>query len=119
MRRVVGVAVWLAWLAIGCGVSGGGAATRGSQCDQIMEDLCARATDSCQLFPPEQVGDCIEAGRISCCAGNCAATAVSTQQDIDTCILDIDAATCETLDMAAGGPLPATCQHVVRSVPGV
>jgi hypothetical protein len=120
MRRAVGVvvAVWLSWLAVGC-TSGSGSATRGTQCDQIMQDLCTRATDDCQLFPPEQLPDCIESGMISCCAGNCAATAVSTQQQIDTCILDIGEASCATLDTAAGGPLPATCRHVVQSVPGV
>ena len=113
MRRAVWVVVWL----VGC--TGGGGATRGAQCEQIMQELCTRATDNCALFPPDQLADCIASGVASCCAGNCAATALSTQQEIDTCMAAIGEASCATLDMAAGGPLPATCRHVVQSVPGV
>jgi hypothetical protein len=80
-----------------------------------MQAFCSRASSSCQLFPAAQVNDCVQSGKTNCCAGHCGGVALSTQQDIDTCISDIGAATCSALDTAHGGTLPQTCQRLVTS----
>ena len=40
---------------------------------------------------------------------------ISTQDEIDLCIADTNAASCTTLDVTNGGTLPPSCQGVVRS----
>ena len=111
-----------AGLALGCGPSagaldgggGGGGATRGSQCTQVMNTLCQRLA-SCGVVPTDQVAICVDSGIEACCGGDCATPVVSTQQNIDRCIADANAATCAVLDVTMGGTLPASCQGVVRS----
>jgi hypothetical protein len=94
---------------------GGGGPTRGSQCKQVMTTFCNRASKDCGQFDATQIQPCIDAGTSSCCAGNCGAGVVSTQQDIDACDLAIGAATCASLDVLNGGTLPMVCVAVVRS----
>lgn len=124
MRGCAGIAVLISLLALGCGGGGGGGSgssataagvTRGGQCEQLLQAFCSRASSACQLFPAAEVADCVQTGKTNCCAGNCGGVALSTQQDVDTCINDIGAATCSVLDTANGGMLPATCQRLVTS----
>jgi hypothetical protein len=123
MRGGAGVAVLISLFALACGGSGSGSGssatassvTRGAQCEQLQQSFCARASGACQLFPAAQVSDCVQTGKTSCCSGNCGGVALSTQQDIDTCIGDIGAADCSALDTAHGGTLPQTCQRLVTS----
>ena len=92
-----------------------GGATRGAQCMQLMQVFCNRAgSAACMLFPADQVADCVSAGVTACCNGDCTASAVSTQAEINTCVADLNAASCASLDVANGGMLPASCSGVVR-----
>jgi hypothetical protein len=113
VRRSGGIVLVISFLVIGCGGSDG--VTRGSQCMQVIDVFCARAANDCQLIPTDQIDECESSGLMTCCAGNCAPAAISTQAEIDVCITDLDAASCGALDTAGGGTLPATCQGVVRS----
>jgi len=67
------------------------------------------------VFPSNEIGICVQSGVNSCCGGNCGASVVSTQAEIDTCVADINAASCSTLDVTNGGTLPPSCAGVVRS----
>lgn len=107
----------MAAVAAGCGGGGGSRVTRAAQCGQIAHSFCDRAARSCQLFPIDQMDDCIQAGVTSCCSGNCAEIVVSTPDVFATCIDDIAAATCGALDLPHGGALPASCLPVVRETP--
>lgn len=100
--------------ALGCG-GGSNGPNRGSQCTQVLDAACNRLGGACQLFPSDQIGDCVQAGVSSCCAGSCGAGVISTQSDIDTCVADINAASCASLDLTNGGALPPNCLGVVRS----
>jgi hypothetical protein len=103
--------------ALGCGDSSSGH-NRGSQCTQVLQVACNRLGGTCMVFPANQISDCVQAGVGSCCAGNCGASVISTQADIDACVTDINAATCASLDVTSGGTLPASCVGVVRSALG-
>jgi len=104
-------------LAAGCGGGAGSNGTRAAQCGQIAHTFCERAAKSCQLFPVDQMDDCVSAGVTSCCSGTCDQIAVITPDEFTTCIDDIDAATCGSLDFPHGGSLPASCVRVVRGTP--
>jgi hypothetical protein len=80
-----------------------------------MQVFCSRAANSCQLFPTDQIADCVSSGVTACCGGACGRSVISTQAEIDVCVADLDAASCATLDVVNGGALPASCQGVVRS----
>ena len=69
-------------------------------------------------FPSDQISACVQSGVSACCAGNCSASVISTQAEIDLCIADINAATCASLDVTNGGTLPPSCVGVVRSALG-
>jgi hypothetical protein len=114
--RAVRMVLLLATFVAGCG-DNGGSVTREGRCDQMMRAYCGRALHTCQFFATDQLDDCISAGVSSCCSGSCSQTAVSTEDDVDHCIADINAATCGNLDITQGGALPASCQLVVRSMP--
>ncbi len=112
--RVWMVAAALVW-ACGCGGGGGsGGPNRGTQCAELLQVACGRFGD-CQIIAASAVGNCEQSGQTSCCGGNCATPVVSTQAEVDTCIADIDAATCASLDIYTGGTLPPSCYGVVRS----
>jgi hypothetical protein len=98
---------------VGCGGDDG--PNRGSQCTQVLQVVCNRLGTTCQVFPANEVGVCVQSGVAACCSGSCSASVVSTQAEIDTCIADINATPCAELDVTAGGALPATCVGVVRS----
>jgi hypothetical protein len=115
-RGVWAVLLIAAWVA-GCGGSSGSRGTRGAQCAQIAQAFCNRAARSCQLFPIDQMDDCVRSGVASCCAGTCAEIAVSTPDVFATCINDINVATCGTLDLPHGGSLPPSCVLVARATP--
>jgi hypothetical protein len=125
MRGCAGVAALISLFALACGGGGSGSGssatasgvTRGAQCEQLLQAFCSRASGECQLFPAAEVSDCVQSGKTNCCAGNCGGVALSTQQDVGTCINDIHAAECSALDTAHGGMLPATCQRLVTSAP--
>jgi hypothetical protein len=103
----------LAWATlVGCGDGG---PTRGSQCTQVLDAACDRIGRVCMEFPTNQIPDCVSAGVSTCCNGNCSASVVSTQADIDLCIADMETASCASLDVLNGGTLPASCMGVVRS----
>jgi hypothetical protein len=119
-RKWLAGTAWLlvvAWaVAGGCG-SGG--PTRGTQCTQVLEAACNKlGGTTCQVFPPNQIGSCISAGVTTCCAGDCSASVISTQSQIDTCVAAINADTCAQLNITSGGTLPASCVGVVRSALG-
>ena len=116
MGRGVRVVLLMATLVAGCGGSDGGS-TKEGQCDQMMRAYCGRASHTCELFASDQMDDCISAGVTSCCSGTCSQAAITTQDDVDTCVADINAATCGNLDITHGGLLPASCQLVVRQQP--
>jgi len=103
-------------LVSGCGGGGGtsGGPNRGTQCAQLLQVACGRYGD-CQIISADAVGTCEQSGQTSCCGASCATPVVSTQAEVDTCIADIDAATCASLDIYTGGTLPASCYGVVRS----
>jgi hypothetical protein len=112
---------WVVLMVVGwagaCGSGGNTGPNRGAQCTQVLEAVCDRAGGDCQIIPASGIGACVQSGVVSCCAGNgdCSTPVISTQADIDTCIADVDAASCATLDIYTGGTLPASCQGVVRS----
>jgi hypothetical protein len=86
------------------------------QCSEIMQVYCNRAADPCQIIPTGQaVSNCINEGVATCCDGNCGASVISTQTEIDTCIADIEAASCTSLDIYTGGSVPPSCVGVVQS----
>ncbi len=113
MKHRTGVALLISAVAWGCGGSDG--ATRGSQCGQVLQVVCSKLANTCQLYPSAEIPDCVQAGLTTCCAGNCGAGVISTQDEIDLCIADTNAASCTTLDVTNGGTLPPSCQGVVRS----
>ena len=96
----------------GCGSDG---PNRGTQCRQLLDVACDRYGGDCQLIPSSAINTCVQSGLTTCCDGDCATPVISTQAEIDTCVADIDAATCAYLDLYTGGTLPASCQGVVRS----
>ncbi len=111
---LVGAALVAGALTLGCG-SGGDSGPRGMQCAEVLTAACDRLADPCLVIPANQVSLCISSGISSCCAGNCGASVVSTEAEIQTCIADIDAASCSSLDVTNGGTLPSSCLGVVRS----
>lgn len=113
MKHRTGVALLISTVAWGCGGSDG--PTRGSQCGQVLQVACSKLANTCQVYPPAEIPDCLQSGLAACCAGNCGAGVISTQEEIDTCIADINAATCTTIDVTNGGTLPPSCLGVVRS----
>jgi hypothetical protein len=116
IRNLIGVVLAVGTVTSGCGGGGGDSGPRGSQCRQIAQVYCNRAADPCQIIPPGQaVSNCIGAAVLSCCDGECGAAVTSTQAEIDTCIADIDAASCASLDVYTGGTFPASCLGVVQS----
>jgi len=108
--------VLIATFVAGCGDSAG-SVTREAQCDQMMHAYCGRALHTRELLATDQLNDCISAGVTSCCSGSCSQTAVSTENDVDNCVADINAASCGNLDITRGGAIPASCQLVVRTMP--
>jgi hypothetical protein len=114
--RGVRVVLLVATLVAGCGSSAGSVSKEG-QCNQMMRAYCGRASHTCQFFGTDQMDECITAGVTSCCSGNCSQTAIATQDDVNNCIADINAATCGNLDITHGGALPASCQLLVRQQP--
>ena len=112
-RGLAGVLVTTLGVALACGGSSG--PNRRSQCTQVLEAACGRLGGTCMLFPSNQISGCVQAGINSCCAGNCGASVVSTEADIDACVTEIKAATCASLDVTNGGTLPPSCVGVVRS----
>jgi hypothetical protein len=112
----MGVVLAVGTVASSCGGSGGDSGPRGSQCSQIAQVYCNRAADPCQIIPTGQpVSNCISEAVFTCCDGDCGAAVISTQAEIDTCIADIDAASCASLDLYTGGTLPSSCLGVVQS----
>jgi hypothetical protein len=105
-------ALWGSTVACGGGDSG---PNRGSQCSQLLNAACVRLGGACQVFPANQVASCVQSGMPACCAGNCSTGVISTQQEIDVCVADINAATCANLDITHGGMFPTSCMGVVRS----
>jgi hypothetical protein len=110
-------------VAFGCGPSSGvftggsggaGTATRGAQCMQVLDVVCARFA-SCGLITAADAAICVEAGVEACCVGNCAASVMSTQAEIDICKADLMVVACSSLDLENGGDLPARCQGVVHA----
>ncbi len=86
------------------------------QCQEVMQVYCNRAADPCQIIPTGQaVSNCISSGVSACCDGDCGASVISTEAQIDTCIADIEAASCASLDVYTGGSVPASCVGVVES----
>ena len=67
------------------------------------------------MIPPGEIPACVQTGVPACCGGNCGASVISTQQEIDTCIVDLNAASCMSIDVLNGGTLPPSCVGVVRS----
>jgi hypothetical protein len=110
------VVLLIATLVARCGGSGGGG-TKEDQCAKMMRAYCGRASHTCELFASDQMDDCISAGVTSCCSGTCSQTAITTEDEVDNCVADINAATCGNLDITHGGLLPASCQLVVRQQP--
>ncbi len=103
---------------LSCGDSGN-TINRGSQCTQVLRAFCDRAGGDCQIIPSDQIAACVQSGVNSCCAGACSAAVVSTQSDIDTCVANVEAAACSSLDVTDGGMLPSSCQGVVMSADAV
>ena len=112
MKHRTGVALLISAVAWGCGDDG---PTRGSQCGQVLQVACAKFGNTCQLIPPGEIPACVQTGVPACCGGNCGASVISTQQEIDTCIVDLNAASCMSIDVLNGGTLPPSCVGVVRS----
>jgi hypothetical protein len=117
VRSGVFAVLLLAAAVAGCGGCSGSRGARAAQCAQIARLFCDRAARSCQLFPIDQMGECIQAGVTSCCSGACDQLVVIDSDDFATCINDINVATCGTLDLPHGGSLPASCVRVVRVTP--
>jgi hypothetical protein len=116
IRKLIGVALVVGAVTSSCGGSGGDSGPRGMQCTELLQAICNRAADPCQIIPAGQaVTNCINAGVSSCCGGNCGAAVISTQAEIDTCIADVDAASCASWDPYTGGTLPSSCMGVVQS----
>jgi hypothetical protein len=112
----MGVVLAAGMVTLSCGGGGGDSGPRGSQCNQIAQVYCNRAADPCQIIPSGQpVSNCIGEAVLTCCDGDCGAAVISTQAEIDTCIADIDAASCASLDPYTGGILPSSCLGVVQS----
>ena len=111
----MGAALVAGALTLGCGSGGGDSGPRGMQCKEVLTAACDRLADPCLVIPENQVSLCISSGISSCCGGNCGASVVSTEAEIQTCIADIDAASCTSLDVTNGGTLPSSCFGVVRS----
>jgi hypothetical protein len=110
-------------VALGCGPSsggfnggsgGGGTATRGAQCMQVLDVVCARFA-GCGFITAADVATCVQAGVEACCVGNCAASVLSSQAEIDICTADLMVVGCESLDLDNGGDLPSRCQGVVHA----
>lgn len=115
IRNVIGVALAVGAVTASCG-SGGDSGPRGMQCSEVLQVYCNRAADPCQIIPTGQaVKNCINAGVANCCGGDCGASVISTQAEIDTCIADIEAASCTSLDIYTGGSVPPSCIGVVQS----
>jgi hypothetical protein len=114
IRFLTGVALAVGAVTLGCGGSSG--PTRGMQCEEVMQAYCNRAADPCQIIPTGQaVSNCINSGVPACCDGDCGAGVISTEAQIDTCIADIEAASCASLDVYTGGSVPSSCVGVVQS----
>ena len=111
--RFVGAVALVCAVVIGCGGDSG--PTRESQCRQVLDVSCNRLANPCTVVPANQVDICISSGIVTCCNGMCGARAISTQAEIDSCLADIRAASCSSLDVTHGGTLPPSCIGVVRS----
>lgn len=80
------------------------------QCALIVNAFCAR-TQECYGQDPQA---CIDPGIDQCCGRNCSKHATSTDRALSTCISDLKAADCETIDtITDSSGLPASCQNVV------
>jgi len=66
------------------------------------------------LIPPGEIPACVQTGVPACCGGNCGAGVISTQQEIDTCIADINAASCMSIDVLNG----ERCHRAARAWSG-
>ena len=116
IRNAMGMVLAVGAVTLSCGGGGGDSGPRGSQCSQLAQAYCNRAADPCQIIPAGQaVSNCISEAIVTCCDGECGAAVTSTQAEIDTCIADIDAASCSSLDIYTGGTLPSSCLGVVQS----
>jgi hypothetical protein len=114
IRFLTGVFLAVGAVTLGCGGSSG--PTRGMQCEEVMQAYCNRAADPCQIIPTGQaVSNCINSGVPACCDGDCGASVISTEAQIDACIADIEAASCASLDVYTGGSVPSSCLGVVES----
>ena len=82
-----------------------------AQCTRIVTEYCAR-TNECYGQDPSL---CVDPGIDECCGRICAKPATSSESSIDTCIADLKALDCETVDAITDQTdLPASCQDVVK-----
>jgi hypothetical protein len=77
-----------------------------AQCKKIWTVYCGRAHDCYG----QDTSSCVDTTVSSCCGRYCALTATSSEKVIAKCVGDIQAESCDSIDV---NELPATCENVV------
>jgi hypothetical protein len=85
--------------------------TIGSQCTQIITELCSQGLSRCALS--YALSDCVANGMPMCCSSgdSCDTKATSSQSDVDTCKSAIDNADCNYIVNAT---YPNECQALLH-----
>ena len=78
-------------------------------CTSIEQAFCSRYVTEC--MGPDTVSNCTNTGIPICCNGDCARISTTDPASVATCLSDIAAATCASLQSIQ---LPPSCRMVVR-----
>jgi hypothetical protein len=73
-----------------------------AQCTTMMTEFCARA-EYCYGADPNA---CLPPNLNVCCNHDCGVTATSTAAAVNQCVSDLEAASCDDIDV---GTMPASC----------
>jgi hypothetical protein len=90
----------------GCSNDHAWGSTVGAQCTEVVTAICGRVKDACDAG----TDGCVESSVPLCCQGLCKDIAISSEDDIRTCTVDIAGASCDLLSSS----LPASCLGVVK-----
>ena len=85
--------------------------TIGTQCTQILTELCSQGINRCDLS--YALSDCVSGDMPMCCSSgdSCDTKATSSQSDVDTCKTAIDNADCNYIVNAT---FPTECQALLQ-----
>jgi hypothetical protein len=85
--------------------------TIGTQCTQIITELCSQGLSRCALS--YALSDCVAQNETQCCSSgdSCDQKSTSSQSDVDTCKTAIDNADCNYI---VNAQLPDECQSLLH-----